>query len=167
MYMYISGAELLTMFHSPTVGSHRIQTTLAAKFLSVNSSPTIHRLREKGPHPPYKEVSLKLGQGYCIQSYFCPMHFFFCHSTFPNSFFLSWIRQETVVLKEKKIETFEFAQSLNSTLTLRTKGAKLEQGLIFPYIHEYIRHYFVLKSVSKQFMQMYEKTWLIKTKSYS
>lgn len=84
--MYISGAELLTMCHSPTVGSHRIQTTLAAKFLSVNSSPTIHRLREKGPHPPYKEVSLKLGQGYCIQSYFCPMLFFFAILHFQTVF---------------------------------------------------------------------------------
>lgn len=55
--MYISGAELLTMCHSPTVGLHRIHRTLAVRFLSVNSSPTIHRLREKEPHPPYKEVS--------------------------------------------------------------------------------------------------------------
>lgn len=86
MYMYISGAELLTMFHSPTVGSHRIQTTLAAKFLSVNSSPTIHRLREKGPHPPYKEVSLKLGQGYCIQL-FLPHAFFFLPFYFSKQFF--------------------------------------------------------------------------------
>lgn len=69
--MYISGAELLTMCHSPTVGLPRTHRTLAARFLSVNSSPTIHRLREKEPHPLYKEVSLKLGPGYCMQGYFC------------------------------------------------------------------------------------------------
>lgn len=69
--MYISGAELLTMCHSPTVGLHRTHRTHAAKFLSVNSSPTIHRLREKEPHPQYKEVSSKLGPGYCMQGYFC------------------------------------------------------------------------------------------------
>lgn len=108
--MYISGAEPLTMCHSPTVGLHRIQRTLAVKFLSVNSSPTIHRLREKEPHPAYKEVSLKLGQGYYIQGYFCHR---ICYT---NLFRNSSCRCIKKLIKTKSYSYWKEYKKINSIL---------------------------------------------------
>lgn len=66
LLMYILGVEFLIMCYSFIVGLYRIYRIYVVKFLSVNLFFIIYRLREKELYFLYKEVSLKLGLGYCM-----------------------------------------------------------------------------------------------------